>query len=340
MLNSLRVSWCLFPLLLVAAVANAREERSFRPVTVSHAEVRLDVHGKPIDCHDGCLEYFAGRYYLYGTRYGETDGFTPANRYVVYSSPDLERWELHGDLLADTPEGVYYRPYVKHNPTTGKYVLWYNWYPVLWEGQYGVATSDTPQGPFKIHNDNVRMAQPRPGDHGLFADDDGTAYLIYTSIELGHSISIEKLTPDWLSSTEENSGVFASGCEAASMFKRGDRYYALFGPNCCFCPEGSGARVFVANNPLGPYQEIGDINRDETGRVTIPAQQTHIARLPGSKGDQYLWMGDLWGSRADGVKGHDLQHWSEPLVFSPDGSIAKLKRSGSVEVEVVTNRTD
>jgi hypothetical protein len=35
-------------------------------------------------------------------------------------------------------------------------------------------------------------------------------------------------------------------------------------------------------------------------------------------------MGDLWDSRPDGVKGHDLQYWSEPLVFNATGDIAPL----------------
>ncbi len=36
-------------------------------------------------------------------------------------------------------------------------------------------------------------------------------------------------------------------------------------------------------------------------------------------------MGDLWGSRPDGVKGHNFQYWSSPLQFDNDGMIQQLK---------------
>lgn len=304
----------------------ARAESNGVLVTVQNRYPRTDVEGRILDVHDGCLEFFEGRFYLYGTRYGETDGFTTANRYVCYSSNDLTNWTFHGEILQDPPEGVYYRPYVKRNPKTGKYVLWYNWYPTLWDGQYGVATSESPEGPYVIHDSNVHVVRKKPGDHGLMVDDDGQGYLIYTSIAEGHAVSVERLTEDFLASAGENSGVLATGCEAASLFKREGVFYALFDSCCCFCPQGSGARVYSATEPLGSYTLRGNINRDEHGTPIVAAQQTHVAQLPTASGEVFIWMGDLWGSRPDGVKGHDLQYWSSPMVFLPDGSIAPLKR--------------
>jgi len=293
-------------------------------VTIRNNAPRIDESGKIVDAHDGCLECFDGRFYLYGTRYGESDGFTTANRYVCYSSPDLAHWKFHGEILTDPPEGVYYRPYVKYNSKTRLYVLWYNWYPTLWDGQYGVAVSESPQGPFSIRDPNVKVKYGKPGDHGLLVDDDGTAYLIYTSIEENHGVSIEKLAPDYLSSTGENGGILATGCEACSLFRRDGTYYALFDGCCCFCPAGSGARVYTASAPLGPFTLQGNINRDDTGAVIVPAQQTHVAMIPTTDGTDYIWMGDLWGSRTDGVKGHDLQYWSRPLRFDPKGGIERM----------------
>ena len=168
---------------------------------VSNVTPRRDLEGNILDAHDGCLQKFGNRYYLYGTAYGKTDGFGTANRYRCYSSPDLMTWKLEGDLLKDPPAGVYYRPYVVYNAKTRKYVCWYNWYPTLWNGQFGVAVSDTPQGPFAIHDANVAVLQKSPGDLGLFVDADGTGYVIYTSIAKDHAISIEELTGDYLAST-------------------------------------------------------------------------------------------------------------------------------------------
>ena len=61
---------------------------------------------------------------------------------------------------AHQPEGIYYRPYVIYNARTRKYVLWYNWYKKTWDGQYGVATSDRPQGPFTIQSGKVPSCGP------------------------------------------------------------------------------------------------------------------------------------------------------------------------------------
>ena len=93
---------------------------------IGNTEPRRDAQGEILDAHDGCLEYFEGRFYLYGTRYGKTDGFGNENRYVCYSSSDLTAWTAHGEMLKDASPRTYYRPYVKHNQKSGKYVMWYN----------------------------------------------------------------------------------------------------------------------------------------------------------------------------------------------------------------------
>ena len=173
-----------------------------------------DIEGKIVNAHDGCLHKFGDRYYLYGTAYGKTDGFGKTNRYRCYSSPNLVSWKLEGDLLPSQTEGIYYRPYVVYHAQTRKYVLWYNWYTKPAERQYGVATSDRPQGPFTIQSEKVRVLRPYPGDFSLLVDDDGAAYLIYSSIAQDHAISIERLADDYLGSTQHNSGVLAKDCEA------------------------------------------------------------------------------------------------------------------------------
>ena len=57
----------------------------------------------------------------------------------------------------------------------------------------------------------------------------------------------------------------------------------------------------------------------------IPAQQTYVMELETSKGTEYIWMGDLWGSASDSRKGNDYQYWSEPLKFREDGTIKTMK---------------
>ncbi len=361
-------------------------------------------------------------------------------------------------------------------------MLWYNWYPELWDGHFGVAVSDNPEGPFTIVSDDVEVAHSDlgVGDFGLFVDKDQSAYISYNTIN-GHRVSVEKLTTDYLGSTLENGGYIAQYCEAGSMFRRNDIYYLLTDYTCCFCNQGAGARVYMADDPLGewtltnninrrpgwreagltdgrsftteytalkrmkdstfqslildvdagtrgpkielyvftgnrtgqcgevdnpqvhqligqpsftleyfdhgwkplpakkvsgkdlnmlsvltvtferearptqirvtpnshyPYDEVrltevkGDVSEAwvsdrKPGPIIIPAQQTYVMELPTAKGTEYIWMGDLWGSASDNVKGHDYQYWSSPLQFDEAGWIAplELEEKWSVSLE-------
>lgn len=335
------LAWLKLPLLPPTA----------RRAAINNALPRRDSRGKIIDAHDGMLEYFEGRYYLYGTRYGRTDRYQKTNRYVCYSSDDLTHWTYRGEILKNPPPRVYFRPYVKFNPKTRKYVVWYN---AGFENKDGVATADRPEGPFTIQNPHVRLKYSGlgTGDHGLFVDDDGTGYIVYSALNLhkmtptepaqvvNHRISVEKLSDDYLSTTGENSGFIAGNCESPSMFKRNGTYYVLTDNTCSFCAAGSGVRVYTAPAPLGPYTYRGNINiegpstdvsstwtRPGTGRpnAIIKAQQTHVAVIPAKGGPVYIWMGDEWGSAPDKVKGHDLQYWSSPLHFDANGMIEQLR---------------
>lgn len=95
------------------------------------------------------------------------------------------------------------------------------------------------------------------GDYHLFVDDDAsqTAYVIYSA---SHWMAIERLTPDYLSSTGATTGVFpVYFVEAPVMFKRSGVYYAVFGHCCCYCLQGSGGLVWTAAHPLGPWSLQG-----------------------------------------------------------------------------------
>ena len=465
-----------------AGAGAGADESPNQTVVLSNVSPRMDTDGQIVDAHDGRIIQFGDHYYWYGTRYGETNGFTTANEYHVYRSDDMRTWEHIGPALADRPEGVYYRPHVIYHEASGKYVFWYNWYPVLWEGHFGVAVSDTPEGPFEIVSTDVQVANSElgVGDFGLFVDDDGTAYISYNTIE-GHRVSVEKLSDDYLGSTLENGGHIAQYCEAGSMFRRDGRYYLLTDYTCCFCNQGAGARVYIADDPLGEWTLTNNINRrpgrrahaltdgesftteyvplnrlrgkdslnfeslvleyataeakpdaltlhvftgDRSGQcgqvdnprvhqmivvpsfefsyydrgwqpleevpapqidssnllsvltfsgldypgtrlrirptsdfpydqvrlsevthpgpvyiangapgpIIIPAQQTYVMELKTATGTEFIWMGDIWGSASDNVKGHDFQYWSSPLRFDEQGWIERLAYEEEWEV--------
>jgi hypothetical protein len=156
-------------------------------------------------------------------------------------------------------------------------------------------------------------------------DEDGIGYFNYTVIRQDHAIRIGRLTPDFLGSGGQASDVLGRGSEEPALFKHAARYYDVFDSNCCFCPAGSGARVFVASSPLGPYSERSNINSLAGGRPIVAGQQTFVAAIPTPGGTAFIWMADRWVSRPDGMKGHDFQFWSPPLRFDREGSIAPIE---------------
>ncbi|MBN8858075.1 MAG: family 43 glycosylhydrolase [Sphingobacteriales bacterium] len=455
-----------------------------KEIVINNIIPRVDTEGNIIDAHDGRIVKYGNRFYWYGTAYGNTSGYLRSNYFQCYSSPDLTTWKKEGKLLIDFPSGVYYRPHVIYNAVTRQYVLWYNWYPKLWEGRYGVAVADRPTGPFRIVNTDVKMKNSAygVGDFGLFIDDDKAAYIAYNTID-GHKGSIEKLSADYLQSTLENGGFITEGCEAGAMFKRNGKYYLLTDYTCCFCTQGTGVRVYVSDSPTRGYELRNNINRipgrptsilvdglltpnvyetlkrrsdssfdviecnipdeqkvnifkiyqftgnrsgvcgdtlakkanDERAVIDIdllvkkkegwvkvhtrqsteknalyniitiscetavngsislklsknypyneiylnevlffdqgvkinasqkgiaayirdgqsqnilpiiPAQQTFVMPLQTTKGVEYIWMGDIWGSSEDNIKGHDHQYWGAPLVFDADGDIQTMQ---------------
>jgi hypothetical protein len=443
-------------------------------VVISNLKNKVNTKGDTIDLHDGRVTQFGDQFYWYGTSYGNTSGFTRANKYHVATSPDLKSWSESKPLFENAPSGIYYRPHVIFHPVSKKYILWFNWYPRLWEGRFGVAISDSPTGPFKIVNEDVKVKNSNlnVGDFNLYVEGND-AYIAYNTIS-GHRLSIEKLSQDFLSSSMQNGGFITDGCEAGSIFKRGTTYYMLTDYTCCFCTQGSGIRVYTSDNPMSGYKYIDNINRlsatkdqsliddekipsayvnveraagtnfpkieiqsdklvkydevrvtlftgnrsgscgdtvasfthtpittptiktsnlsktrvdkssifqtinlqlekpyskknidimidssymyknvqiveielyfqnrkvaiDPTNAVSliynldnrysrpiIPAQQTHVMPLETATGKQFIWMGDLWGSAPDNIKGHDIQYWA-PMKFDQDGKILPMK---------------
>ena len=311
-------------------------QNSVRAVTINNLEPRRDVAGRIIDAHDGCLQFFQGRFYLYGTAYGSGDGYSVTNCYRVYSSPDLERWTWEGELLKQRPAGIYFRPYVVFNPHTRKYVLWYNWYSNRkhWDGRAGVAVSDTPVGPFTVVNPGVKLAGADSliGDGSLFVDDDGTGYYIYTIMGKGYWVCVERLTGDYLGVTGKTSEVLATGCEAPVLFRRKNLYYVLTDAVCPACPQGSGVQVLTASGALGPYHVRANINRQSgKGAPIVPAQGTWVAKIPTRAGPVFMWMADRWQSTPDGIKGHDFQFWA-PLKFNAEGDLLPIETNAQWQI--------
>jgi hypothetical protein len=327
-------------------------------VTISNILPRRSTDGLIMDIHDGTLLLHEHLYYYFGASYGlckeppgETGcagmaigscGFQLNHNVSLYTSTDLVSWHFKGhpfEIARDTKlDATMFCPKVLYNARTKLWVLYWNWIDKnrgFADSYYGVATSATPEGPFQVVSNNITtLRYANTGDFNLFQDDNGDAYIIYTSHITGsgatHLMSIEKLTPDYLSTMGEkaSSGYFGDGfVEAPAMFKRNGKYYAVFGKCCCYCKSGGPVRYYTADAALGPYTS------HEVITAKIPAQQTHIFAYKSPQGIQYMWQGDRWQSAPDQLKGHDFTYW-QPLHFDTAGNIAPLSFQESFEIDV------
>lgn len=321
-------------------------------IEINNLHPRRDTQGRILDAHGGPLfNRFDDLFYNYGVGYGETDGYSKAIDFNCYSSKDLLNWKFRGSIWDGTQrKGLYFRPHVIRHAASGKYILWFLHYENFWRPGpekpgpniciKGTATADRPEGPFTPNEYGVQLSCELSGDHDLFVDDDGTAYIAHShhdfSAKKGKAtIRIERLNDDYLSSSMEHVVLDSEGtpCEAPALFKRGDTYYCLFDEWTDRLKWGSGARVYTAPHPLGPWTYRGNPNRNEKGEFRVWAQQNTVALIETLDGTVYLWAGDRW--RSSEFLGTDLQYWHR-LEFNEDGSIRPFEFTDrwSLDIEI------
>ena len=124
----------------------------------------------------------------------------------------------------------------------------------LFNSKLLAGTSPVPDGPFAFVGSSIGAYPNGNGDFDILVDG-VDAYIMYTAMNDGHVMVTEKLSSDWLTQLPAtNSGPFGSPfVEAPVYFKAFGYYYAMFDNCCCFCGGGSGAQVYTAKSPQGPW---------------------------------------------------------------------------------------
>lgn len=131
------------------------------------------------------------------------------------------------------------------------------------------------------------------GDFDLFADDDGSGYIVNTYYS---HFCIERLDPTFTSGTGETTTIDAmdptikghpDGDEAPSMFKRDGVYHLTYASGCCGCKGGSITWHHTAESPLGPWTKQG-VLLTPSGPVTR-AQQRAVFTVP-APGGKNRWV--------------------------------------------------
>jgi len=333
--------------------ANALQESTLTNFNTNVLQItRFDSVAAAIDAHDGEIAYFNGVFYLYGTSYD--CGYEWGNKaapfcgFKAYASSDLVNWSDRGFLFdAKTPiwqsrcnGGTYgcYRPHVVYNNRNSVYILWINVYDN--RVGYRVFTSTSPVGPFAemaeprlAINGDAQVAGLNNGDHDVFVDDDGMAYIAYTDWKSGGAIAIERLNADYTSGT----GVYVKGVtpgrtEAPALMKRDGKYYILYSdPNCGYC-GGTGTSYRTAPSPLGPWSDGIKISSNSCG-----GQPSFVSTIKLKSEVIFLYGSDLWNN---GAKNEALAnfYWA-PLTFTADGAINPIVCENKVSVAIHSEAT-
>lgn len=283
----------------------------------------------------------SGTYFtnLYGLKAdGSAQDNTKAERLFTYlnSNPDQ-----NGDGVKDTLQAIFERPKVLYNSHTGKYVMW--WHAdgstSVGSSNYarslaGVAVSDSPAGPFKMigayrlpnrvnYKDGHASAVPGGSrDMTVFQDDDGTAYIIYSSEE-NRTLYIARLNDDYtnvVNTTSDSANIQDEGLqysedgqypytladgkegapvsgrdfvivkdrgllEAPAMFKHGGKYYIVASGATGWSPNKQS--YYTADSILGTW--IRGVQADDQ------YENTAFDKLP-EGADGLLSYGDTRGT--------------------------------------------
>lgn len=280
-----------------------------------------DSDGEYIQAHGGCIIYAEKKYYWYGEN-KDSDTiivpFIPAWKsdhnpneksyrhrtdligVSCYSSIDLKEWHNEGIVLQTTKDdykhdlyfkNVLERPKVIYNEKTKKYVMWFHVdTPDYQYARAGVATSDSPTGPFKYHG-SMRPNNQMSRDITVFKDDDGQAYIIFSS-EQNSTMHVAQLSDDYLRTTGTYTRNFINQYrEAPAIFKHNQYYYLI--TSGCTGWEPNEAEYAVTNNILGEWTRMGNPFRGENSHTTFSSQGTYILKIEKQK-NGYLFMADKW----------------------------------------------
>ena len=106
---------------------------------INNKAPRRDAAGDVIDAHSGNILQYNGSFYLYGDHYKTTDCCTKPHGTAVYTSTDMQSWELRSEMLwqgEHFPTGIYYTPVVFYDTQQSRFVSWVSYFELMPDGKH------------------------------------------------------------------------------------------------------------------------------------------------------------------------------------------------------------
>jgi arabinan endo-1,5-alpha-L-arabinosidase len=239
---------------------------------------------EPVLADPSAIKAEDGFFYAYGTEDDWGDG-TGAKIIPIIRSKNLIDWEFVGEAFEIKPNwkgaGGLWAPDVAF--FNNKYYLYYS--QSTWGDPnpgIGVATSDSPTGPFEDHGKlflSNEIGVKNSIDPFLYVEEDGTPYLFWGSF---HGIYGIELAKDGMKTIGEKFEIAGNAFEAPYIIKRNNYYYFFGSLGACCDGPWSTYRVAVGRSETlkGPYL-------DDKGNNISFTQGTLIL----ADGDQYVGPG-------------------------------------------------
>lgn len=278
-----------------------------------------------------------GRYYLYCTR---EDG----QGFPVRSSADLIHWQEHGDALTSRTArwgaGCFWAP--ECYEIGGRYYLFYSadWKEnptgALENFRIGVATADSPAGPFADMSDRPIFDPGYPIIDANVYQEDGRFYLYYSRCCYEHSV--DGLEESWIYGVElmpDFSGVIGEPVlllrpeqawegrsapstgrrwnEGSYLMKAGGKYLMTYSGNFFGGPDYA-IGYAAADHPLGPYVKAAENPILE--RYDCVTGTGHSCMLTGPEGELLI----CYHGRTEAT-GQDRIGFISPAEVTPDGKL-------------------
>lgn len=268
---------------------------------MKNGQIWLDIEGKPIQAHGGCIICFNDLFYWYGENKGQDNCPNQTRVDVIgiscYSSKDLLNWKYEGLVIESEKEDinsplhfskVLERPKVIYNEKNKQFVLWAH----LDSADYtyagvGVFVSDTPTGKFKL----VEVFRPNnqeSRDMTIYKENDQTAWLI-SSKDGNKTLSISRLSEDYTRLDGFSiSALIDQEREAPALFYYENMYYMITSGCTGWAPNT--ALIAECQSIYGKWKLIDNPCVGKDNEKTFYGQSSFVFEV---KGKFYLML-DHW----------------------------------------------